>query len=360
LLIKEEFVSQLERGAVSASALPVTSAVLRWTAEQLKRGEPPWWKAMAKAWEKRAFVAWSEAWSLYLTALHFEALNDAECPLVPFFPSCGGTAEADPTTALARFLSDPPPSFLENLKTRHRRTFVAPRSVLWMSPAMLFFQRRGLPYYLVEVNAGAGLDLAADVLFKNGGLDPKAAKKKIFDSTLVAARIGLDPQPLDLADIVQRRWLTAGIFPDNVEAIGQLDSAIDGVQKRAKDEAAFLQLAACPPEKAAAFVAKNIPADDPDVGILLFNMGTTVRMTDVEYSVYSAAIGATLKSWGDRGLWVEVENVRGETFSTTYQIRAHRFVDGALRSFMMASFDLETAKHVYSEASPTFLAVPAK
>jgi hypothetical protein len=356
MLTKEEFVSQLERGAVQASGLPVTSAVLRWTADQLKRGDPPWWKAVAKAWDKRVFVAWTEAWALYLTALHFEALNDAECPLVKVFPSCGGTAEADPSTALARFLADPPPSFLENLRTRHRRTFVAPRSVLWMSPAMLFFQTRGLPYYVVEANAGAGLDLAADVLFKNAGADPKS-KKKAFDSSLIAARIGLDPQPLDLSDIVQRRWLTAGIWPDDLASIGQLDDSIDVVQDRAKNEAAFIQLAPCPPEKAAAFIAKNIPADDPDVGLLLFNMGTTVRMTDAEYAAYAAAIAATLKAWGDRGLWVEVENVRGEKFSTTYQIRAHRLVDGALRSFVMASFDVETAKHVYSEASPAFLSV---
>ncbi len=163
MLTKEEFVSQLERGATQVSSLPVSAAVLRWTADQLKRGDPPWWKAVSKAWDKRAFVAWSEAWSLYMSALHYEALNDAECPLVPFFPSCGGTAKADPSPGLARFLADPPPSFFENLRARHRRTFVAPRSVLWMSPAMLYFGVRGLPYYLVEVNAGAGLNLAADV-----------------------------------------------------------------------------------------------------------------------------------------------------------------------------------------------------
>ncbi len=343
-MTKEEFVSQLDQAANAASSLPVTTAVLRWTADQLKRGDPPWWKAIAKAWEKRVFVAWGEAYSLYLTAVHFEALNDAECPLVPFFPSCGGTAEADPSPGLARFLAGPPPSFFENLRARQRRTFVPARSVLWMSPAMLFFQRRGLPYYLVETNAGAGLDLAADVLMKQKG----------FDSSLIAARIGLDPQPLDLSDIACRRWLTAGIFPDNVDALIELDKAIDGTQKRTKDEAAFLQLVPCPAENAAAFIAKNIPSDDPDVGLLLFNMATTSRMTDAEYLAYTAAITATLKTWGDRGLWVEVENVRGEKFSTTFQLRAHRIVDGALKSFVMASFDPGTAKHGYSEASPAF------
>ena len=347
-LTKEAFVSQLERGAVLTAALPVSSALLRATSEQLKRGDPPWWKAVAKAWEKRAFVAWSEGWSLYLTALHFEALNAADSSLVPYFPSCGGTAEADPSPGLLKFLDDPPPSFFENLRVRQRRTYVQARAMLWMSPAHLFFERkRGLPFYLVETNAGAGLNLASDVVLR----------RKDFDSSLVAARIGLDPQPLELSDIVQRRWLTAGVWPDNLPAIVQLDAAIDAVQNRAKDEAAFLQLAACPPAKAAAFVAKNIPADDPDVGLLMFNMGATVCMTDPEYAAYAASVAATLKAWGDRGLWVEVESVRGETYSTTYQLRVHRLVDGALRSFIMASFDVEAAKHVYSEASPKFLEV---
>jgi hypothetical protein len=347
-LTKEEFVAQLERGAAQAGALPVTSVILRWTADQLKRGDPPWWKHVLKAWEKRQFVAWSEAWSLFVTALHFEALNDADCPLVPFFPSCGGTAEADPSPGLARFLSAPPKSFFENLRDRHRRTYVQPRSLLWITPAMLYFQRkRGLPYYLVETNAGAGLNMAADLV----------AKIKSFDPGLIAARIGLDPQPLDLSDLVQRRWLTAGIWPDHLQGIAELDATIDLVQQRSRSEASFIQTVPCEPEKAAAFVAKNIPSDDPDVGLLLFNMGTTVRMTDADYASYAQGITGLLKVWGDRGLWVEVESVRGETYSTTLQLRVHRFVDGALRTFLMASFDLEAAKHVYSEASPKFLDV---
>lgn len=346
-MTKEEFVSQLEHGASQFAGLPVSAFTLRWTAEALKRGEPPWWKAMAKAWEKRRFVAWSEAWSLYLTALHFEALSDAECPLVPFFPSCGGTAEAEPGPGLAKFFADPPPSFFENLRERHRRTYVAPRASMWLSPAMLFFQRRGLPYYAVEVNAGAGLNLAPDVV----------AKQKDFDSSLVAARVGLDPQPLDLTDIASRRWLTAGIWPDDVSAITQLDAAVEAVLQRSKSEANFIQLVACAPEKAPAFVTRNIPSDDPDVGLLLFNMGTTVRMDDAEYAAFGSAVAAMLKPWGDRGLWVEMESVRGETFSSTYQLRVHRLVEGTLRGMVMASVDLLAAKHTYVEASSAFLAV---
>ncbi|MBI4060648.1 MAG: DUF2332 family protein [Elusimicrobia bacterium] len=344
-MTREEFVSQLEHGALQAAALPVTSAVLRWTAEQLKGREPAWWKPMAKAWERRSFAAWSEAWSLYLACLHFEALNDAECPLVPYFPSCGGTAEADPSVALARFLAEPPPSFFENLKGGHRRTYIASRAAMWTAPAALFFQRRDLSYYLVEVNAGAGVNLAADLM-----LPPKG-----FDSALVAARVGLDYRPLLTEDIADRRWLTAGIWPDHLEAIAELDAALDKIAARTREEAAFLQLAACPPEKAAAFVAKNVPADDPDAGLLIYNMGVTVRMSDAEYAAYAAGMAAMLKGWGSRGLWVEVESVRGETYSATTQLRAHRVLGGELRSLVMASVDIEKSAHKYSEDSAAFL-----
>lgn len=349
-MTREEFAAQCERGALQASALPVTSAILRWTAEQLKRSEPAWWKGLAKAWEKRKFVAWTEAWSLYLACLHFEALNDAECPLVPYFPSCGGTAEADPSVALNRFLHAPPPSFYENLRSRQRRTYLAGRSVLWMTPAVLFFQRRRMPYYLVEVNAGAGLDLAADIVLPQRG----------FDSDLVDARVGLEPAPLVIEDITHRRWLTAGTYPDHLEAIAQLDHAIDALAAANKEDASFIQLAPCATEKAPAFIAKNVPIED-EAGLLVFNMGATVRMTDPEYAAFAKGMAAMMSKWGERALWVEVESVRGETYSTTFQLRAHRLTGGQLRSMVLASLDLETGKHAYSEAADGFLSVaPAK
>ena len=49
------------------------------------------------------------------------------------------------------------------------------------------------------------------------------------------------------------------------------------------------------------------------------------------------------------------ENVRGETYSTTYQLRAHRILGGQLRSLVMAGFDFDAATHQYNEASAAFL-----
>lgn len=328
---------------------PVASAVLRHLAAALRGPEPAWWLKTAKAWESRRFVAWSESWGLFLAALHFEALNDAENPLVPYFPSCGGTGEADPAPALADFLAAPPDTFFENLRFRHRRGFSLTRSGLWESPAVLFFQaERGLPYYLVEVNAGAGLNLVADLLRPPGG----------FDSDLVAARVGLDPDPLLVEDIVQRRWLTACALPDDLAAIGELDEAVDLLLERKSKDAALVQLAACAPEAAAGFIAENIPADDPDCGLLVLNMATTARMTDADYEKYKLAMAAALKPWGDRGLWMEIESVRGELYSSTYQCRLHRLRGEALSQHVMATIDFNAAKVDFDmEAIGKFLAV---
>ena len=345
--MKEEFVAQLDRAAATLPGLPVTAALLASLSEQLKKGDPPWWSATFKAWEKRKFVAWSEAWGLFLTSIHYEALSDAENPLVPYFPSCGGTGEADPSGALAEFLRDAPKSFYEHLRTGYRRAYVAARASLWLGPAMLFFARRNLPFYLAEANAGAGLDLAADLVAPQNG----------FDSELVAARIGLDPQPQQLEDISHRRWLTAAIMPDAALFISDLDKAIETVLKCQRKDAAFIQLAACGPEAAWRFIGKNIPADDKDVGLLLFNMGVTVRMSDAEYEAYRYGIARMLSPWQDRALWVEVENVRGELYSTTFQLRAHRLLGGELRSHVMLSLDFGAQKTAFNaEESAKFLA----
>lgn len=349
-MTREEFAAQCERAALSVPALPVSSAILRWTAESLKRSEPAWWKAVAKAWEKRTFGGWTEPWRLYLACLHFEALNDAECPLVPYFPSCGGTAEADPSSAVQRLLSAPPPTFLDNLRTRLMRPFRGDLSALWTAPAMLFFQRRNMPYYLVEVEAGAGLNLAADLYLPQKG----------FRQDLVDARVGLDREPIVVEDIIQRRWLTACQFTDDAKAIASLDNAIDRLIAANKEDASFIQLAPCHGSKAAVFVAKNIPAED-DTGLLIFNFGVTGGLSDADYATYVKAMTSLLSRWGDRGLWVELELVRGERFSTTLQLRVYRFVERQLRGMVMSTLDLATGTHQYVDAVNQFLATaPAK
>ncbi len=345
-LTRDQFLSQLERALPALEGLPVSQGLVRQLSASLAKGEPVWWKSAQKAWARRSFAGWTEAWSLVLAAVHYDVLGDAKSPLRAYFPSCGGTAEVDPGPAFARYLESPSQAFLEKLTIGHRRDYVPGRSSLWLPAAASFFQRRGLPYYVVEINAGAGLNLASDVLEPRRG----------FDAELVAARIGLDPVPLDLELPDDRRWLAAAQMPEEVAELQKLGSVMETVLQRQRQEPNFIQLAPCPTEKAPGFIAKNIPADEEDVGLLVFNMGATVRMTDVQYKAFHGAMSQALKPWGKRALWLEVERQRGQPFATTYQAVLHKPSGAAFDDFVMLRFDVSTRKlTVDSDAADAFL-----
>ena len=341
MITKQEYISAAERGAASIGHLPVSAAVLRYLSDQLKKGDPPWWEKTLKAWERRRSGAWGESWGLFLACLHYEALSDAKNPLVPYFPSCGGTAEADPAPALSKFLSAPPASFFEHLRTGELRVYYPMMSGWWTGPANLFFGERELQYYLVEVNTGAGLSLIGDLI--------AASQYGDFDSGLVAARVGLDPQPLLMEDINQRRWLTACVNPDNGPGIVALDRAIEALRKAQHDDPNFVQLVNCSVEKGPKFIAKNMPHNDQEVGLLVFNLMTTAEMTPTQYQSYLADMLQLLRPWGDRALWVEGEYVPGEVNSMVMQQRAHRLEEGLLKTVEFGRYDFISNKLTFNE-----------
>ncbi len=339
MIDKFAFIPQIERAAETSQGLPVTSGMLHFLAAELKKGDPAWWKHTAKAWEKRSFVNWTEAWGLFLAAIHYEALSDAENPLVPYFPSCGGTAEADPSTGLAQFLKDPPQSFFENLKKSHKRVYLAPRARLWTSLSQFFFQTRRLPFYFLQINAGAGLDMAADLYEPVKG----------FDAGLIEAIIGLDPDPLELHDINQRRWITACYLPDQMPLIEEFDNSADILLERLGKESDFIQVFPSLPEKAPEFLAENLPAEE-DIGLLIMNTATTGRMIDADYFAYQKKMFEAMKPWGDRALWLEIESVRGEIYSATFELRAWKLEgpEATPKGQVLARFDFSARKTDYN------------
>ncbi len=335
MLTKEEFAAQAERGAAMLSAMPVTRSILYFLADQLKKGEPDWWKKTSKAWEKRKFVAWSEAWSLFVTCLHFEALNNEDHPLTSYFPSCGGTPEADISTALGRFLAEPSASFFENLRKGHRRYHDPALAGSWRMVADGYFDEIELPFHLVEVNAGAGLDIAADMI--NRGHAP-------FDSDLIQARIGLDPEPLLVQDIIHRRWLAASVFPDLTAVVSGLGDAVEKLADLQRKDTNFVQLVKCDAVLAPKFIAKNIPSDDPDIGLMVFNILTTGKMTDAELADYVGGLSKMMAPWGDRAVWFEAETVRGELYSTTIQYGVGRVVGDGFQKVNFGWVDLSSGR----------------
>ena len=336
-MTKEEFVVRLEAAAAVTQPLPVTTSLLRQLSDALRKGEPPWWPGVQKAWDKREFAPWEHPWAMFLACIHFEVLSDERSPLVPYFPSCDGADEGVPPKAFEKFMAQLPPSFFANLASGQVRLYDKALAPLWIGSAALFFQRRKLPFHLVEIDAGAGLNLAADKLFA----------QERCTSDLVAARIGLDSRPLSLQELDDRRWLTALFLPDQMGLIAKLDQAMEKVRKLQRRDADFIQLFHCPAEAAPEFIAKNVPAGGDGTGLLLLNVGTTGRMKDAEYAAYVAGMTRTMRPWRDRALWVEVETPRGVLFPAEYQMRVHRLVEGELRQHLMASVDFVDKEVVY-------------
>ena len=126
-------------------------------------------------------------------------------------------------------------------------------------------------------------------------------------------------------------------------AVREMDKAADILLDKVSRDPSFVELAPCEAARAPRFVAKNIPAEE-ETGLLILNMATTSRMTDEEYVVYQREMLAMLALWGDRALWVELESVRGELYSTTFQFLLHRVRDGALARQTAASIDFAVPK----------------
>jgi hypothetical protein len=346
-MLKEDFIGQLEHGMAMTRTLAHVSTILALTVDQLKKGEPAWWRELAVNWEMRRFAGKNEAYTLYLTALHYEALGDPLSPLAACFPTRGAIPGAGLAPALAQFLAAPPPSFFANLRSRTWSPYRSTFSALWIGPALLYFERdRALPFYLIDAEAGAGLNLVADF----------SVNQQQFNSELVTARIGIDLHPLDLKRTEDRRWLTAAIWSGAPDGIANLDRAAAALQELLSEQDDFVQLVASPPDKVAQFVAKNIPSDDRGVGILIFNIFMTSRMNDADYAAYRAGMSKTLEDWGDRGLWVEVENVRAAAPSSAVELRVHRFNAGQLQTFVMARLEAGAAP-AYGKAVEAFLSV---
>lgn len=319
---------------------PVSSAILRYVADQLKKGDPPWWQHTFKAWEERKSRVWSETWGLFLASLHYEALSDAKNPLARYFPSCGGTAEADPAPALTNFLASPPASFFEHLRKGELRAYHPQMATYWTGPAHLFFGERELPYYLVEINAGAGLNLVGDLTVARQFTD--------FDPSLVEARVGLDSQPLLMEDISQRRWLTAGVLPDNGLRIVALDRAIEALSQAKRRDLNFVQLLECPLENTPKFIVKNIPCGDLEVGLLVFNLMTTSDMLPAAYQAFSGGMLEMMRAWGTRALWVEGEVIPGEYNSRIVQQRAHFVDNGLFKTVEFGRYDFMRGKQSFN------------
>jgi hypothetical protein len=177
---------------------------------------------------------------LLLAALHDQVLADPGSELAARFP----TVTAHPRTGdigpvLDRFVADHAAVLHRVVTTRTTQTNEIGRCGL-LVPVLAGLAAEVGPLALLDVGSSAGLNLLLDRYeydYLPGGHVGAASTVKLEIGTRgavpvpaelppIAARVGLDRHPVDLADTDAVRWLRACVWPDQRDRLARLDGAL--------------------------------------------------------------------------------------------------------------------------------------
>lgn len=162
-----------------------------------------------------------------LGAVHYLLLEEPELPLAAVY---AGRRGDDPGPLFADFCRERWDEIAEVMSTRRVQTNECGRSAL-IGPALTWIAARvRQPLALVDVGASAGLNLLCDRYRldygAHGSTGPAASPVHVSCSVVggsppiadrlppLAARVGIDRTPVDVADPDAARWLLACTWPD--------------------------------------------------------------------------------------------------------------------------------------------------
>ncbi len=195
-------------------------------------------------------------------AVHDLLLRGVAHELAEFYPSVGGSQL--PTGAgpvFAAFCREHFEQLAEIIRKRRVQTNEVGRSGVLL-PAFALAQRMmgGRPLHLIEIGASAGLNLLLDRYgfryeFADGRDEPIVLNEQssvqvrtcaanvareefsrlVEGGIRIGGRVGVDIHPVDVRDEAEMRWLAALIWPDQLERIHLLRSAVQ-VTKREPPE----------------------------------------------------------------------------------------------------------------------------
>jgi hypothetical protein len=277
---------------------------------------------LATAWSGRGFNAWYDRPRLILASLRFDALREG--PAHPLWRAIAAPAP-EPAAATAEALEAATAPrrtrFWDAVARRHVQTNETSRAVAWLWPARLAGAGADRPLALADLGASAGLNLVADAL-PAPWVDAGGAPLAVASAPRVAARLGLDANPLDALDGDDADWLRACIWPGEAARIARLEAAL----------AAFAASARGPDRpRVKAARARDMPArvaalSAAHADALTLAYQTTFRdyLASDERREFEAAMRAWLLSRpAGSALWVEVEHAKDGTPERPSAIVAH-------------------------------------
>lgn len=181
---------------------------------------------------------------LLLAVIHDLLLRQPDHPAARFYPSITATpADGDPVPEVLRFAHAHLDQLAGQVSTRLVQTNEAARCTFLAPAIRAAAQRAPDPVALLEVGASAGLNLLLDRYGyryrRSGRVLAELPGAPVLDCALdgpgmpphraalnVVWRAGIDLNPLDVDDPLDRRWLRALIWPDHRARAARLETAL--------------------------------------------------------------------------------------------------------------------------------------
>ena len=183
--------------------------------------------------------------NLLFAAVHFLLLRGAEHPLRNFYATVGGTERGDVFFAFRDFVAVHRDQVAALVETRVTNTNEVARSSVLRAGFAALAQREPLPLRLIEIGPSAGLNMIWDrygMLYRRDGvvvaeITPDAPlvldcelrgdfTPPLLPPPVIAGRVGLERDPVNLSDADDRDWLRALVWPDQPHRLDRLDRAI--------------------------------------------------------------------------------------------------------------------------------------
>ena len=245
--------------------------------------------------------------TLFFAAAHRLVLAEPVSDLAHYYPSVGGEYGVDRDTwaVFRAFVLDRADKMRALIDARTTQTNEVRRAALLYPAIARAAKQAGGPIGLLEVGTSAGLLLGVDkfgyryqgpdgeqlvagpakaavVLSCALSLGPGAKKPPLPRKLVVAAKVGLDRRPVDVADEEQLAWLEACVWPDQPERVRLLNMA---AAAQARDRPEFVTGDVVDD---LATAAARVPAELP---LVVFNSHVLPYLPAARRAEFVAALG---------------------------------------------------------------------
>jgi hypothetical protein len=282
--------------------------------------------AVHEAWGAREFHARYERALLLCAAVRFDALRDPTHPLARGI----GSEPTDPRAITLEAVRDGllRPTALASMSTRFVQTNEVTRACVWRLPLGIIGQGRRCT--LVDIGCSAGLNLVADRI-DVAWTDEDGSPIRLVDVDVVQ-RVGFDRAPIDVRDDDALTWLSACVWPGQVERLRLLEAAAACARDARSRGQMSLEAADL------SDVPGRIAGLSSDTVVYAYQTIVRDYLLPEVARRYDDAMRAWLIAHPNRAAWAELERAPQGAPGPT-EIRVHFAHDGRVRTLAVASGD---------------------